>query len=632
MTLLEKMISAMTLVESPAQLTCLLCLFSISVLAETADTDDISSAELETIRVIGQRVANLQPASTYSTVVTELRYDPQINIQTRGLAEGQADVTVRGGLFENTGFRLGAVTIFDPQTGHYSVELPIDPDMLTSPELLTDSQNGIDAFNATVATVKYGFAPVKSGGSARLGLGTDSLSFVSARYSHSQQNEHNRTAGFSLAAAGSSGDGTLPFGDHEFKRFSGHFQYMGANHESNIILGYKDKFFGWPGAYTGFSFLPETDHIKQGLLIIDHRQSHASGWWELGSAYRWLDDDYDFDRRTTESGTPGSFEHETRSFSLGLSGVQFLSNLDWSFSAMLAADRLVRSTDLTHGNFNSRTYLSVSLAPIWQWTLSSGAQLSLRAGLRADLSNRDEDALMPIGRVSWERAFKDGSHTVSMDLTRTSQLPGYTALNSQATGLFGGNPDLGREFAEILTLSYEQTHGSWQARSALFYRRDKDLVDWTFRQDAPFARQANAVDLDVTGVELLLTWSPGRWNVTGAYSFIDKDEDYGEADVDASYYALNFARHRVTLALRYRPTDYLEFRLDNEYRVQQDNPLRNSDRRAWLAAFSAGWKLPTSMNFYLNLVADNITDSDFEEFPGTPAYGGQFSLALSLDW
>ena len=47
---------------------------------------------------------------------------------------------------------------------------------------------------------------------------------------------------------------------------------------------------------------------------------------------------------------------------------------------MIAADRLVRSTDLTGGDFNSRTYLSMSLAPVWKWALGSGAELEVRAG------------------------------------------------------------------------------------------------------------------------------------------------------------------------------------------------------------------------------------------------------------
>ncbi len=29
------------------------------------------------------------------------------------------DVTIRGGVFENTGFKVGAFSVYDPQTGHY---------------------------------------------------------------------------------------------------------------------------------------------------------------------------------------------------------------------------------------------------------------------------------------------------------------------------------------------------------------------------------------------------------------------------------------------------------------------------------------------------------------------------------
>lgn len=610
----------------------LLLLVNGLVIADQSEPRENEPAELELIEVTAQRVANTQPASTYATSVTRLRFDPQIDIQARGLPEGQADVSIRGGLFENTGFKLGAITIFDPQTGHYSAELPIDPDMLTAPTLVTDTTNAISVFNASLASLNYGYAKIETGGSARIGLGTDSLRFVSGRLSNSRQVSGQRTAGMSLAAAASSGDGTLPYGDHEFKRFTGHFQLLDDGQESNVIIGYQDKFFGWPGAYTGFSSLPETDHIKQGLLVMDHRRTSSDGWWQLAGAYRWLDDDYDFDRRTVDSGGPGSFEHETRSLSIGLDGARLAGGADWTYTVMLAADRLVRSTDLTNGNFNSRTYLGIGIAPAWQWALNSGAELRIRAGIRADISNRDENALMPLGNISWNRLLGDGSQTFSLDIARSSQLPGYTALNSQPTGLFGGNPDLGREFANTLTLSHDLNMGAWHTRAALFIRRDDDLVDWTYRQGAPFARQANPVDIDVIGAEFLVEWRSGSWHVTGGYTFLDKDADYGEAQVDGSYYALNFARHRATLALSYRPTSQLEFRLDNEYRQQQENPLRASDRQAWLSSFSAGWKLPTDTDLRLDLIADNLADSDFEEFPGTPAYGRQLSLALSLDW
>ena len=121
----------MTPRQTIAVLTCLAIPVSLNAFAAEAE-ETISE-----ITVTASRVANTRPAGTYATPVTQLRYDPLTELQSRGLPEGQADVTVRGGLFDNTGFRTGAVTVMDPQTGHYAAELPIDPAWLSSPQVLT---------------------------------------------------------------------------------------------------------------------------------------------------------------------------------------------------------------------------------------------------------------------------------------------------------------------------------------------------------------------------------------------------------------------------------------------------------------------------------------------------------------
>src|SRR5215210_6819489 len=71
------------------------------------------------VTVYSPRIANQSPAGTFAMPVSALRYEPRVDIQARNLAEGQADVTIRGGIFENTGFQVGSATLVDPQTGHY---------------------------------------------------------------------------------------------------------------------------------------------------------------------------------------------------------------------------------------------------------------------------------------------------------------------------------------------------------------------------------------------------------------------------------------------------------------------------------------------------------------------------------
>lgn len=610
----------------------LMACLALPLVAHAAAEPPDGNDELEPIVVQGQRVAILEPANTYAEMSTALRYDPGVRLQTRGLPEGQSDVTVRGGLFENTGFRVGAITVIDPQTGHYAVEFPLDPAMLTQPAVLTDGEHALLGFNASVATLQYGIRPVTDGGSVAIGAGSDELRFGSLRAGRSMQLDDGRRLGIGAAAAASRGDGTRPFGDHDFERYTAQLSLEDAGSATHLLAGYQDKFYGWPGAYTGFATLPETDRTRLSLMLADHRRDSARGWWELTAAWRRLEDDYDFDRRTVESGVPGSFEHETRATMIGLGGEQRWGGLDWRFNAQFTADRLVRSTDLTGGEFSTRSYVAAGLAPVLHWDLSQGRRLQLVPGLRVDWGNRDEDALLPMIGIEYEQAAANAATRVAFDYARTSQLPGYTALKSPPRGLFGGNPALEREYADTFTARVEREQGDLVLRAAVFHRSDDDLVDWTYFRGAPSLRQANPVDIDVLGADATLEWSPGSFWVLAGYAWLDKDADYGSATVDASYYALNFARHRATLALVWRPVRQFELRVDNEYRLHEENPLRRTSRRAFLAAIAAAWRPSFAAGAEIVLAADNLADDDFQEFPGTPAYGRTWSLALRYGW
>ena len=150
---------------------------AIAQQAATTEPEDTASFTLPTLVINGQEVANLRPVTTYDTPVSNLEFNPRIDFQSRNMAEAQGDVTIRGGIFENTGFRVGSATLIDPQTGHYSAELPIAPEMLTTPEVLVAGDNALYGFNSTVGTISYGWSQIQNGGSATIGGGDHDLNF-----------------------------------------------------------------------------------------------------------------------------------------------------------------------------------------------------------------------------------------------------------------------------------------------------------------------------------------------------------------------------------------------------------------------------------------------------------------------
>ena len=148
------------------------CLMALGPCAAGAAAEPVA---LDELTVYSNRVANQLPAGTFAMPVSTLRYEPSVDIHPRNLAEGQADITIRGGIFENTGFQVGAVTVGDPQTGHYLAELPLAPAMLTAPRLVTGAALAQGPANATSGGVVYGWREVRTAGWAAGGWGEDGL-------------------------------------------------------------------------------------------------------------------------------------------------------------------------------------------------------------------------------------------------------------------------------------------------------------------------------------------------------------------------------------------------------------------------------------------------------------------------
>ncbi len=597
----------------------------------TAYAADASSAALSEIIVNPTRVANTEPAGTFASAITVLRFDPQTEIQSRGMPEGQGDVTVRGGLFENTGFKLGAATIVDPQTGHYVAELPIDPALLSAPLILTGVDNALAGFNSNVATIVYGIPALRQSAEVNLGVGTDSLLFSSARYADVTR-YNDAQYGLQVSGAVSEGEGTVSNGDHEFARFNLQAQRIAGNTQTDLIIAYQDKFFAWPGAYTGFASLPETDDTQTTLVLANHRTTLERGWLQMSGFYRSLDDNYDFDRRNKESGGAGAFEHRTRNYGAAFEGNVDFANLNWEFNGQVSRDSLVSSTDLNTALLDGRYYGSFRLAPSYDFAVPYDQTVTVRFGAVVDTSSQDSNAVSPVFDITLKTPTRSGQRTLKAEFAGTSQVPGYTALNSKPNGLFGGNANLSREKARQFIVTLAQEGRDWFASAAAFHREDENLVDWTYASGSPSARQANPVYMEVNGLELLLRKQWQRLDLSLGYTYLDKKSDYGTATVDGSFYALNYARDRATVSVSYQLNETYALRLDSEYRNQLANPLRTSDNNALLSAASLDWTSPQFDEITAQLRIDNLTDDDYQPFPGTPAVGRQISLNVRYNF
>jgi len=569
------------------------------------------------------------PFATYESPVSALQFDPRVDVQGRLFNEAQADVTIRGGTFESTGFVLGSATLIDPQTGHYYAEIPVPTEMLLAPEILTGSLNTLGSFNSTAGSIRWGWAPVRVGGRVLVG------------FSEHNGNTQELQGGVGLGEDGfggrwlidgnfahSEGDGDLENADHRFYRYAGRVQRQSELTQTDFFAGYQHKIFGLQNLYAAPFDSFEQENVKTRLFLVNHRfEVDADNWLEATGYYRRNSDDYDFDRFNPNAGNP--FQHETDAGAAAVKGSYPAESFRILYGLEMYADH-IESSALTFGPFDSRIYGSASLAGERSWEGARGEWTALLGG-KWDDSNREAGAVLPVSRLSYfEQTGKQGSWNAYVDASGASQVPGYTAIaSSPEGGLFRGNPDLGRETSWNIEAGAGADEGPWSASAATFARLDEDLADWTFNTTGGFARTANPIDVWVFGLEVLgrYRWDDGTLAI--GYAWLEKDEDYGSAEVDASFYALNYPKHRVTLSLDWNLLSWLGFRTDTEWRDQRENLLRESDDIAWLtdAAFRLSTDRLPGAEWWIGVW--NLWDDDFQEVPGVPREGRTFFTNFS---
>lgn len=586
--------------------------------------------QLPELAVYSPRIANQSPVATFAMPVSALRFEPRVDIQARNFAEGQADVTIRGGIFENTGFRLGALSLFDPQTGHYFAEIPVAPAMLGAPEIQTGAELSSGALNATVGVVAYGWRPIRTAGFATLSGGQFGLTQGEAYQGYvSDAKLGGRTLAADAAWAHSDADGSVPNGDHVLNRVNARVQLRSATEQTDLFAGYQAKFFGWPNLYTPFNS-PESEDLETVLLAANHRVDLGAGdFVEIGAYHRRNKDDYAFNRFAAV-GPVRPFNHTTWVTDAAASGRRTVGELAINFRAEALADE-IRSTSLLYGRYHTRSLTKLSLIPERAWPLASGDEVVIKAGATYDDSNRASSAVSPVVEIA--RQHRGAPARIYASYAEATQLPTYTALNSSpSAGLFRGNPNLGRETSRNFEVGATQSFDGWLVTGAVFYRRDDDLVDWTFKRGVT-ARAANAVDIATTGAELVARRSWTRLDFVVGYTWLSKDADYKGAAVDASFYALNYARQRLTAAITWRVTSRVDVHMDNSVRDQAANLLRTrGGHQPILSALGVTWRPVWLPRVSLTAQVANLWDSEYQEVPAVPAARRQWSASASYAW
>ena len=603
----------------------------ISLLATISSADQAETVLLEPVIVTAPKAALPDASGTYATPLTILRSNPLVDVQSRNMLEAQGDVAIRGGTFETTTMQVGGVNMYDPQTGHYTGEIPVAPQMLSAPDVLTGYDMFKNSWGGTSGSVSYDLSPiVRNAAQIQTQVG-EYNSFVFDFYgSMLLPNKFESQISADASYSYSVGDGSRPDGDHDFQRYVGRVQHLSEASQTDIIVGQQIKEFGWQNLYTATPGLAENEDITTTLVILNNLSKYGSEGSELSlsAGYRENHDHYSIPAFAYNA------IHTTKVYTFGAKNYhQFNESFAVNSLAGVTRDHLESNT-LTFGpNYNQRTQFHAKLAPEITVNLADKRRIVFSAGASYDYSNQDSDAVSPGASIGFFAPNSPIINSAILSAYQTTQIPTYTALKSRPlTGppfpLFAGNPDLGRSTST--TVDFTTTHQllAFDIKSSMFIRKDDDLVDWTYSDATPNVREANAVDITTWGYEIILNRSWEKTSVSLGYALLYKTEDYGSATVDASFYALNYAKHRITLSFVQKITSEITLLLDNEFRIQEENALRAGPDTALLTSAGLAYTPSSYKQLTFTLRADNLFDSGYQEVPLVPSQRRTYSAGI----
>jgi hypothetical protein len=592
--------------------------------------------------------------------VTALRFDPLIDMQARGIGEAASDISIRGGTYLNTGYSIGGLALTDPQTGHYLGEIPIAPAFLGAPQIRTGAANATAGWNATAGSVARDWQPVTAGGTLSIAAGERRLFAADINAGLLAKEKFlGRTVGLNIAAAHSSGDGAFgdehrvradgsignsaSFSDQQFERYNLRLQLRDATSQTDIFAGYQTKDFAWPNLYAKGSPRPnpiwrdEREDLQTQLYLVNHRQEYYSNggyhgdFVQVGAYHRINKDVYSIPDINYAA------HHRTATTSAALDGRHTLLYFKEATTALryragVVADDL-ESDGLIYGRYMSRSQFYAGAYADQTLRLAEAGDLVLTAGLTYDESNRMSGAVSPVAGIAWKQTAADAwLRGLALDYSENTQTPDYTALNNSAAGgVFRGNRDLKRSRSRNVGLGADIAAAGFTFLPAVFYRHDKNLTDWIFDPASPGARTVRQVSLDTYGFEFVARRSWERFDISLGYAWLHREDDYTTANT-GSYYALNFAEHRLTAALVARLPFGVELRCDNELRFQKDNPLREGTDHPFFTSLSVTWRLPHFDGLSLTAAVDNLWNVRYQEIPLVPGAPRTCSLRATYVW
>jgi len=589
-----------------------------------------------------------------------LKYAIGVDIRQRGPIGAQTDISIRGGTSEQIILLLNGINICDPQTGHNTMDLPVDLSDIVRIEVIEGPAGRIYGTSSLVGAVNIVTRSQEAGvrrqeitlhteggsyGYANIGgrYSTDSCSPYSFSPIASLSANYSRSDGWSRSKAGRL--------NTDFSGAKGFYQgqYEDGNIRLNWHLGIADK--GWGSSTFWASPKWQADeqyeHTTKWFSAIQGRTKQ--GQLHLNASLYWNQN------RDRYEGYRGQAEKMKYNYNrTDVYGVNAGGYFDWQ-AGRTAFGAELRNEDLVSGNLGE---------PLSQTHHIKGTDRDYTLGVnRTNISGYLEHNILweqvtvSAGLVAVKNTWSNMNMTVypGIDVSyrptpqwklhasyNTSlRMPSFTEMYYKLQG-YRADPHLKPEEMQALEMGFNYQTSLFHLpssilhlHSAFWYHHGSDMIDWimdTSKGEEAEWQSVNHTTINSIGLEAGAQLSTLRSQFSISYAYIHQDKQQ-EAGI-VSQYALEYLRHKLvakaqmqltkqlTLGVNLRWQDRVGSYTDLEGLVHDYEPYALVDTRLTWAQDK--WKAYIEAN---NLFDTSYRDYGVVEQPGRWLIAG-FTISL----
>lgn len=551
-----------------------------------------------------------------ATLEAALRLSPSVDLRERGGKGVQADISIRGGSFDQTMLLLNGINFTDARTGHQTHSLPVDLDCIAGVDLI----DGVTGAGAYAGAVNIRTQPLRPrylrlegvGGSHGYAYGNLSGAVTAGRFSAFAAASYRRS------------DGHRP--NTGFENYNG---YLRLNYDSpragffDLQGGYQNRAFGSNGFYAAYN-PDQYEQTETGLVSL----RWVKGWERFtvtaSAGYRKNFDDYQWVK-----GSPaGNNLHDTDNVTAELFGdyrsVAGVTSLggDYTYNHIFSTN-LGEPLERPHGGYTHAK--SRHAGNVWVRQVKSFRLFDLAGSLGLTFTPYGESVLWSLSGA-WKPA---GGLRVELAAAQSMRLPTFTDLYYTSAAQIN-NLDLVPERAVTYRLGADYARGAWSASVRCYYRDGKNVIDWVLRPDMEnkwHSEQTNR--LGTFGLELSGGYRSGEGflrAVTASYAYISTDQ---RSDV-VTRNAMDFMRHKAVLTAEVRLLRRLSVVVTGAVYDRNGSytfyPVTGTTEGAYTRDYEPYFLLDARVSWtkgvwQLYVDAANLTDTDYCEIGGLPMPG-----------